>query len=61
MTFGHAHAHDRDLALEVGVLDPVVEAATLQRVVHVAGAVGREHDDRGPVVVNLPSSGMVIW
>ena len=43
---GHAQAHDRDLAVEVGVLDPVVQAAPLQRVVHVAGAVRREHDDR---------------
>ena len=33
--------HDRDLALEVGVLDPVVEAAALERVVHLAGAVAR--------------------
>ena len=39
-------AHDGDLPLEVGVLHPVVEAATLQRVVDVAGAVGGEHHDR---------------
>ena len=45
-TCGHAQPHDRDLALEVGVLDPVVQAAALERVVHVAGAVRREHDDR---------------
>ena len=45
---GHADAHDLDLALEVGMLDPVVQAASLQRVVHVAGSVGGEHDDRRP-------------
>ena len=45
-TSGARDAHDRELALEVGVLDPVVEAAALQRVVHVAGAVRREHHDR---------------
>ena len=33
---GRAHAEDRELALEVGVRDPVVEAAALERVVHVA-------------------------
>ena len=35
-----------DLALEAGVLDPVVEAAPLERVVQLAGAVGGEDDDR---------------
>ena len=35
-----------DLALEVGVLDPVVQAATLQRIVHIAGAVRGQHHDR---------------
>ena len=37
---------DGDLALELGVLDPVVEAAPLQRVVHLAGAVAGDDDDR---------------
>src|SRR6478736_3657598 len=40
--FGHlgrAHAEDGELALEVGMRDPVVEAPALQCVVHVAGAV----------------------
>ena len=41
-----AQPDDRELALEVGMRDPVVEAAALQRVVHVARAVRREHDDR---------------
>ena len=35
-----------DLALEAGVVDPVVEAAPLERVVQLAGAVGGEDDDR---------------
>ena len=35
-----------DLALEARVVDPVVEAAPLERVVQLAGAVGGEHDDR---------------
>ena len=39
-------AQDRHLALEAGVVDPVVEAAPLQRVVQLAGAVRGEHDDR---------------
>jgi hypothetical protein len=43
----HAEADDLDLTLEGRVLDPVVQAAALQRVVHVAGAVGREDHDRG--------------
>ncbi len=29
-----------------GVVDPVVEASTLERIVEVAGAVRRQHDDR---------------
>ena len=40
-----AHADDLDLALEVGELDPVVEAAPLEGVVQLARPVGR-HDDR---------------
>ena len=43
---GHAGPHDGDLALELRVLDPVVEAAALERVVHLAGAVARDDDDR---------------
>src|SRR5262249_50478197 len=39
---------DLDLLLQRRVVDPVIEAATLERVVDVAGTVGREHDD-GPV------------
>ena len=41
----HAGAHDRDLALERRVPDPVVEAAALERVVQLARAVrGEDHD-----------------
>ena len=43
---GDPAQHDRDLALEVGVLDPVVEGPALERVVDVAGAVRGEHHDR---------------
>ena len=43
---GRAQPQDRELALEVGMRDPVVEAAALQRVVHVARAVRRQHRDR---------------
>ena len=42
----HAPAHDLDLALGRRVVDPVVQAAALDRVVQVARAVGGEHDDR---------------
>ena len=46
-TSGARSRDDGDLALEVGVLDPVVEAAALEGVVHVAGAVrGEDHDRR---------------
>src|SRR5262249_19831751 len=45
---GNPSPDDLDLLLQRRVVDPVIEAATLERVVHVAGAVGREHDD-GPV------------
>ena len=45
-TSRRAQPHDRELALEVGMRDPVVEAPPLQRVVHVARAVRREHHDR---------------
>src|SRR3954447_16376453 len=40
-----AATYDGDLTLEGRVVDPVVEAATLECVVYVAGAVGRDHDD----------------
>src|SRR5688572_27881824 len=39
-----AQPHDLDLALEVGEVDPVVEAAPLQRVMELAGPVGRDDD-----------------
>src|SRR5205809_5487064 len=38
---------DRDLTLERRKVDPVVEAAPLQRVVELAGAVRRDDDERG--------------
>ena len=37
---------DFDLAGDVGVVEPEVEAAALERVVHLARAVGREHHQR---------------
>ena len=43
---GRAGADDLDLALEARVVDPVVEAAPLERVVQLAGAVGGEHHER---------------
>ena len=43
---GQARAHDLGLALGRGVVDPVVEAAALQRVVQLARAVRRDHDER---------------
>ena len=43
---GRAGPEDGELAVEVGVLDPMVEAAALQRVVDLAGAVRGEDDDR---------------
>jgi hypothetical protein len=41
-----ARLHDRELLLEGGVLDPLIETATLERVVHLARAVRRQHDER---------------
>ena len=39
-----AHAHDCDLTLEVGVVDPVVQAAPLERVMDFARPVpGEDH------------------
>jgi hypothetical protein len=43
---GHFGAHDRELALGIGIADPVVEAAALQRIVNFAGAVRGDDDDR---------------
>ena len=43
---GCPQSHDRDLALEVGMIDPVVEATSLECVVDVAGAVRRDHHER---------------
>ena len=37
---------DLQLALQVGIVDPVIEAAALQRVVDLARAVGGDDDDR---------------
>ena len=43
---GRPDPEDRELTLEVGVRDPVVQAPALQRVVDVARAVRRDDDDR---------------
>ena len=43
---GHARLDDRELALGVGIIDPVIETAALQRVVDFAGAVRGDDDDR---------------
>ena len=57
-----ADAHDLELALDVGIVDPVVEAAALQRVVDLARAVARDDDDRRRASARtVPSSGMVSW
>ena len=42
----HLAAHDLQLARGVGIVDPVIEAAPLQRVVDLARAVGGDDDDR---------------
>src|SRR3954449_7359471 len=42
---GSTRADDVDLAVELRVVDPVVEAATAQRVVQLTRAVGRQHHD----------------
>ena len=56
-----AHAQDRELALEVGMTDPVVQAAALQRVVDVACAVrGEQRRSAVSSARNVPSSGTVI-
>src|ERR671921_2864213 len=46
---GHAQAYDLDLPLEARVLDVEVEAAALEGVVHLAGAVRGEDGDGRPV------------
>jgi hypothetical protein len=43
---------DGDLPVELRVLDPVVEAAALERVVHLTGAVAGDHHDRGHLGVH---------
>ena len=44
---GRAGLQDRHFAVEVRVVDPVIKAAALQRVMHLARAVGRQdHDGR---------------
>ena len=43
---GMRAAKNRDFARQVGMFEPVIETAPLERVVHVAGAVGREHHQR---------------
>ena len=45
-SLGCLEAHDRHLAFEVRVFDPVVEAAPLEGVVHVTGAIRRQHHER---------------
>ena len=54
---GHAGAHDLDLALERGVPDPVVEAAALESVVQLAGAVRGEDHQRPPLGPDRPDLG----
>ena len=44
-SFGRLEAHDGHLALEVRVFDPVVEAAPLEGVVHVTGAIRGQHHE----------------
>ena len=46
---GGAQADDLDLSLEVGEVDPVVEAAALERIVELSGAV-RGNDYRGRLI-----------
>jgi hypothetical protein len=42
----HARFHDRELALGIGIVDPVIQAAAFQRVVDLAGAIRGDDDDR---------------
>ena len=43
---GHLAPHDLQLARGIGIVDPMIEAAPLQRVVDLARAVGGDDDDR---------------
>src|SRR3569833_3279514 len=43
---GDSTAQDRDLSRQVGVFQPVVEAAALEGVVHFPGPVRGQHDAR---------------
>ena len=55
-------AHDLQLALDAREVDPVVQAAALQRVVDLARAVaGDDRDRRRARRWTVPSSGIVIW
>src|SRR5712692_4440218 len=59
-TFGRlrcAGPHDLDLLLEVGVVDPVVEASALERVVHLAGSVRRDDHERRLLGLDRPDLG----
>ena len=59
---GWRTSDDLDLALGAGVVDPVVQAAALERVVQLPGAVRGEDDQRRPGRrVIVPISGMLIW
>ena len=52
-----AHPHDLDLALQVRVIDPVVQAPALQRVVQFARPVRRDDDRRGRLGRDTPDLG----
>ena len=54
-------ANDRQFLLERRIVDPLIQAAPLQRVVHLARAVRREDDERRLGRRTVPSSGIVIW
>ena len=45
---GRPFPDDGQLFLKIRIVDPAVEAAPLERVVQLPGAVGGEHDDRRP-------------
>src|SRR3954453_7840936 len=38
--------HDLDLAIELGIFDPVIEAPSPQSIMQLASAVGGQHDER---------------
>src|SRR5437773_7821913 len=56
-SFRGTGAHDLDLFLEIRVVDPVVQAAPLQRVVHLAGAVRRDDHERRLLRLDGPDLG----